>query len=197
MNKQAERKISLKIGANIRKAREEMGVSLNEMARDLRQPKCKIHNIETGKISCSAPLLAEIAGYLDVSVVYLYSGKEMSVSEELFFDASRTIAPLKLEMDKHFAETLTKFAALMFPVQDKSTSLAQEVMNITAQFSRLVQLNEQGAWQDMKGGQKFEAQMQKLSRLADETTKAATLKNRAKKELNEQAQLGLFEHVSI
>lgn len=196
MNKRDERQVSLKIGANIRKAREEMGVSLNEMARDLKQPKCKIHNIETGKISCSAPLLAKIAQYLDVSVIYLYSGEEMGAGEELFFDVSRAIAPIKKEMDKHFAALLTQYAATMFPNQEKTNVLTDEVLNTVAQFARLVQVNEQTAWQDIKGGHKFEAQMQKLARLADDANRAYSLNNRARKELNLKAQLGLFENGS-
>lgn len=193
MNKQIEHKISIKIGANIRKARTEMGITLREMARDLKQPVTKISNIENGVIVCSAPLLSVIAEYLDVSIVYLFSGKEMGVGEELFFDVNRAIAPIKQEMDNHFKYTLTRLAATMFPAYEQSDLLIQEVLHTSTQFNRFIQINENGAWQDMKGGQKMEAQMQKLTRLASETSKASALKNRAKKELGEQAQLGLFQ----
>lgn len=184
--------IAKKIGINIRKARDEMGMSLEKVAKTINFPKSKLWEIEQGTKIASSVLLVQLANLFDVSVTYFFSGREMSVGEELFFDASRAIAPVKMEMDKFFVNALTHLAATMFPAQVQSELLTQEVLNAVEQFERLLQLNAEGAWQDMKGGQKFESKMRKLFELANEVHKANSIKNRAKKEVREQVQLGLF-----
>lgn len=188
-----ETQIAQRIGRNIRKAREESGLSLDAVAQTLRQPKSKLCEIEQGKKVANAILVARLAELFDVSVAYLYSGRDMTVGEELFFDVNKMIAPIKVKMERDFAIYVAKICAAAFPAENQTQKLCDEMQITIERFQRMIQLNEDGAWQDMKGGRAFETQMNKIAANLNEVRKAISLQRRAKKEVGEKIQGDLFQ----
>lgn len=188
-----ETQIAQRIGRNIRKAREESGLSLDAVAQALRQPKSKLCEIEQGKKVANAILVARLAELFDVSVAYLYSGRDMTVGEELFFDVNKMIAPIKVKMERDFAIYVAKICAAAFPAENQTQKLCDEMQITIERFQRMIQLNEDGAWQDMKGGRAFETQMNKIAANLNEVRKAISLQRRAKKEVGEKMQGDLFQ----
>ncbi len=173
--------IRQRIGRNIRRAREESGLTLDKVALALRQPKSKLSEIEQGQKAASSILMTQLAELFDVSVAYLYSGKDMGVGEELFFDVNKVVAPIRYEMEHHFAVAVAKLCAAAFPAQSQTEILMRDVKSLIERFDRVVSLNNE-LWQEMRGGNNLNIQLNQLKASLNATQQALNLYKRAKKE---------------
>ena len=179
-----ELKFAMILGKNIRKAREEMNMNLQEVSTHLRYPKSKIPN---------AVLMGQLSELFEVSVSYFYTGNETDVGMEKYFDVARMFVSFKKEINTVVALKIKQFCINAFPNQSASEELIQEAEEFAKQARRMIANNNlsDGAWQDMKGGTNFEIKLGHLESKLRVAKDAMHLQKRAKKQLDESIQMEL------
>lgn len=182
-----ERRLKILIGGNIRKARMNCDMSLGEVAKELNWSKSKLSEIENGQKAVDAILILKFSQLFDVSVSFFYTGVNTSLSEELFFDVSRAIAPIKAEMDKAWNINIAKMCAAAFPANNQVTKMLDDGEALIAQLRRVIQLNEQGAWQDIKGGGNLTIKAEQFAISIKNTRQAVNLARRVKNEVKDKS----------
>lgn len=188
-----ELKFAMILGKNIRKAREEMNMNLQEVSTHLRYPKSKLSEIENGKKIPNAVLMGQLSELFEVSVSYFYTGNETDVGIEKYFDVARMFHSFKTELNAHVALKIKQFCIHAFPNQSASEELIHEVEEFTKQSRRMIANNNapDGAWQEMKGGTNFEIKLGHLESKLLMAKDAMNLQKRAKRQLDENTQLEL------
>ena len=188
-----ELNLSIILGKNIRKAREEMNMNLQEVSTALKYPKSKLSEIENGKKIPNAVLLGRLSELFEVSVSFFYTGNETDVGMEKYFDVARMFVSFKKEINTVVALKIKQFCINAFPNQSASEELIQEAEEFAKQARRMIANNNlsDGAWQDMKGGTNFEIKLGHLESKLRVAKDAMHLQKRAKKQLDESIQMEL------
>lgn len=153
--RQEELRLRRVIGGNIKKARVGMGLSLEDVARELGYSKSKLSEMENGLKEPNAVLLGRLAELFLVSPAYFYNGKEADIAEEMLFDLKRVSAAMWLEQGQKAAKAMAYIWAAAFPALKPMQDLVDEVEAFVQQSQRMINQNHDGAWQDMKGGHNF------------------------------------------
>lgn len=180
--RQEEARICEAIGKNIRKAREEMRMTLTDVAKRLDYPKSKLSEIENGKKEPTAILLAIMAELFDVSVLFFYTGNDESVFNEKLFDMRRVLQPLREEMNSHLSRVALEIWAKQFPSAEETANLVEAAENMTAQGLKMIERNRDDAWQDIKGGVNFEIQLKCLRNAVKKHKSSVHYAQRVRKE---------------
>lgn len=184
----SERDICVKLGANIKQAREEMGITLREAAKHLNFPVSKLSEIENGKKVPSALILSKMAYYYEVPVNFLYTGSQSDLGEELFFKFSRYAIPIRQRLNQQLSDAITSLCAVSIPAQLEVDKLVEETEKFIDQSKRLISKNYNDAWQDMKGGANFSIMLGILEKQLDIVKSALLNQKIASKQLKEEKQ---------
>ena len=187
-----ERKLLRVLAANIKRARNESCISLRDAAKRLSEPASKLSEIENGKKMPSVVQLGKFAQLYEVPVGFFYSGRESDIGEEKYFEVSRMIIPLREEMNMEFNRIVGKLCAASFPAEDVFKTLLQEQDDFIKQGKRMIEQNYNEAWQDIKGGQNFAIKLAHLENRANIAKEALYCAGLAKKQIKDDAQMGLF-----
>lgn len=183
-----EHDICLKIGKNIRQAREEMGITLREAAKHLNFPVSKLSEIENGKKIPNALILIRMAHYYEVSTSFFYTGDEGDVGRELYFKIARIAAPLRVKLNQCLSDSITQLCTGAIPAQAEMDSLINAVSDFVAQSHRMIQKNQNDAWQEMKGGTNFSIALKQLEHQLAIAKNAVLQQKRAIKQIKEKTQ---------
>lgn len=191
--RQEELRLRRVIGGNIKKARISMGLSLDDVARELDYPKSKLSEIENGDKEAGAILLGMLAELYLVSAAYFYNGQEADIGEEMLFDLKRVSVQMWEEQGKQAAKAMVSIWAAAFPAHQTMENLVGEADEFIRQANRMIQRNYHHAWQDMQGGNNFAIQLGHLQSRVNLAKAALAGRARVERQLGiaEQQELGL------
>lgn len=191
--KREELKIRAMIGRNIRQARIENKLSLQTVADELGYQKSKLSEIENGKKEPGSVLLFQLADLFLVSPSYFYTGVDVEASEEALFDFSRLCQKVWIQQSKQYAVACYRMLIESSRVDSSIEELISSASELIDKGYKMIERNNDGAWQEMKSGNSFLISLNQLSNKLSQAKVAYNLHKRSitAKEAEQGAQLML------
>lgn len=155
------------IGRNIKTARIENKFSLQQVAEATGYSKSKISEIENGKKEAGAILLYQLADLFLVSPAYFYTGVDPEIGEDAFFNFSKICQDVWKQQSAKYAQACYEILMLSSKSEKVVENLLICASDLVEKSHRLVQINHDGSWQEMKTGNIFIKSLNKFTESLD------------------------------
>lgn len=180
------------IGGNVKKARVENKLSLKKVSEYTGVAESKLCEMEKGDKSIPSELLHQLGELYLVSPAYFFSGVESGIEEERLFNFNRASQKIWAHATQQYALAVFQTMTVAMHGQDMSAELLEAVGHLLAQAERMIELNQDDAWQQMRGGTLFVTELNRVKKKYQRALLVHSNAQHMAKKAKEQVQLELF-----